>query len=130
MLILVGSDGNSLESPVAKRFGHANYFILFNMETKTFEAFENIAEEHNHDNLQNFLDNGVEAFIVGNVGPHAFEIINTPRSKVYLARKMSVQQAIDNSLIDELQQLFEPTVKKSIGHNLDQGKGKHHHHNN
>ena len=122
MLILVGSDGNSLESPVAKRFGHANYFILFNMETKTFEAFENIAEEHNHDNLQNFLDNGVEAFIVGNVGPHAFEIINTSKSKAYLARKMNVSDSIKKLLNEELEPLTNPTINKSPGH-------KHRHHN-
>ncbi len=116
MLILLGSDGNNLQSPISKRFGHANYFILFNTEKKTFETFENIDKEHNHHNLQNFLDKGVAAFIVGNIGPHAFEIINTPESKVYLARKMSVQEAIEKYLKGELQQLTEPTAKRSIGH--------------
>jgi len=41
MLILLGSDGNNLESPIAKRFGHANYYTLFNTETLNFNAFEN-----------------------------------------------------------------------------------------
>jgi predicted Fe-Mo cluster-binding NifX family protein len=121
MLILIGSAGNNLESPVAKRFGHANYFILFNTETKNFEAFENLNEEHNHDNLYVFLEKGVEVFVVGNIGPHAFEIINTPKSKVYLARKMSVSESINKFAGGELEHLTEPTVKKSIGH-------KHEHH--
>lgn len=116
MLILIGADGNSPVSPVAKRFGHANYFILFNTETKDFEAFENLAEEHNHDNLYDFLQKGVEIFIVGNIGPHAFEIINTPKSKVYLARKMNVSESINKFVSGELEHLTEPTVKKSIGH--------------
>lgn len=116
MLLLIGSDGNKLESSVAKRFGHADYFILYNTESKSFEAFENIDEGHNHENLQQFLEKGVEAFIVGNIGPHAFEVINTPKSKVYLAKKMSVQEAIEKFLKGELQQLTEPTAKKSIGH--------------
>lgn len=124
MLILLGSDGNYLESPIAKRFGHADYFIVFNTEPKSFEAFENIDEEHNHENLQEFLDKGVEAFIVGNIGPHAFEIINTSKSKVYLARTMTVQEAINKFLKGELKQLTEPTAKKSIGH----GKDEEHHH--
>lgn len=128
MLILIGSDGNKLDSPIAKRFGHAGYFILYNTETKSFEAFENIDEGHNHENLQQFLEKGVEAFIVGNIGPHAFELVNTPKSKVYLARKMSVQEAINKFLNNELKMLTEPTAKKSIGHGHNDEHEHHHNH--
>ena len=121
MLILIGSDGNNLESAIAKRLGHANYYILFNSESQSFNAFENNDEGHNHDNLHSFLDKGVEAFIVGNIGPYAFEIINTKVSKVYLARKMLVREAINKLIKGELLQLSEPTVKKSMEH-------KHHSH--
>ena len=116
MLILLGSDGNNLECFVAKRFGHANYYILFNSESQSFNAFENNDVGHNHDNLRNFLDKDVEVFIVGNIGPYAFEIINTPKSKVYLARKMLVKEAIEKFTKGELLQLSEPTVKRSIEH--------------
>ncbi len=116
MLILLGSDGNNLQSLVAKRFGHANYFILFDTETKDIETYTNTVEEHTHENLQLFLNKGVEVFIVGNIGPHAFEIINT-KSKVYLARKMSIQKAIDKFSKGELKQINEPTAKRSIAHN-------------
>ena len=121
MLILIGSDGNNLESTIAKRFGHANYYILFNSESQSFNAFENNDEGHNHENLRNFLNKGVEAFIVGNIGPYAFEIINTNVSKVYLARKMIVREAIKKVIKGELLQLSEPTVKRSMEH-------KHHSH--
>jgi predicted Fe-Mo cluster-binding NifX family protein len=67
MLLLISSDGNNLQSTIAKRFGHANYFILFNTKTKTFEAFENNNKRHNHDNFVEYLDKGVKAFIVGNI---------------------------------------------------------------
>jgi predicted Fe-Mo cluster-binding NifX family protein len=136
MLILIGSDGNNLDSRIAKRFGHAEYLIEYNTDSKSFEAFKNIEEGHNHDNLQRFLDNGVEIFIVGNIGPHAFDMINTPKSKVYLARKMSVQEALNKYQKGVLKQLIESSVKQSIGHNhnnehhQDQdhhGKGRHKH---
>lgn len=116
MLLLVGADGNKIDSPIAIRFGHAAFYLLYNTETKHLEAFENNSDEHNHENLQQFLNKGVESFIVGNIGPHAFQTINTPTSKVFLARKMNVQEAIEKSLHDELKQLTEPTAKKSIGH--------------
>lgn len=116
MLILLGSDGNNLESPIAKRFGHANYYILFNSEYQSFDVFKNNEEEHDHNNLRNFLEKGVEAFIVGNIGPYAFEIINTQNSKVHLARKMLVKEAIEKFIKGELLQLSEPTAKTSIEH--------------
>jgi predicted Fe-Mo cluster-binding NifX family protein len=121
MLICIGSDGNRLESLIAKRFGHANYLILFNTETKTFESFINDNEGHNHDNLQEYLDKGVRVFIVGNIGPHAFEILKSGGSKVYLARKMSAVEALTALNNNVLKELLEPTVKKSMEH------GKHEH---
>jgi len=115
MFILLGSDGNKLESMIAKRFGHANFYILFDTETNNFQAVEN-CNRHNHDDLQIFLNKGIEAFIVGNIGPQAFKVINTPESKVYLARKMSVKEAVDKLIKGELIHLTEPTAKQSIEH--------------
>ena len=125
MLILIGSDGNNLESTIAKRFGHANYYILFNSESQHFRAFENNDEGHNHENLRNFLDKGVEVFIVGNIGPYAFNIINTKVSKVYLARKMTSREAIEKVIKGELLQLSEPTVKRSIEHGQHSHRHRH-----
>ena len=34
MLILLGTDENSLDSQIAKRFGHANYYLQYNTENK------------------------------------------------------------------------------------------------
>ncbi len=123
MLIMIGSDGKDPGSSVAKRFGHASYYLLYNTDTKKFTAQENSGENHDHDNLYYYLDKGVEAFIVGNIGPHAFEIINTPDSKVYLARKMSVLESIEKLMTGDLEHLSEPTVRKSIGHHDHTGGG-------
>ena len=123
MLILVGADEKNSESPVAKRFGHAEYFIVYDTVQESFESYENNDEGHNHKNLEEFLDKGVEAFIVGNIGPHAFELINTPKSKIYLARQLTVKEAVDKFKKNELRLLEEPTVKHSIGHEND---GHHH----
>lgn len=116
MLILVGDDGNQLNSQIARRFGHANFFILYDTESNSFEAFQNQMEGHNHENLLNFINRGVKNFIVGNIGPHAFNLIKEFGGKIFLARKMTVQESIEKFLAGELQELFEPTAKKNIGH--------------
>ena len=124
MLICIGADGNNLKSNVAKRFGHANYLIVFNTETKTFESILNNNEGHNHDNLQEYLDKGVHVFIVGNIGPNAFEILKSGGSKIYLARKMNAGEAVELFSEDGLKELLEPTLKKSIEHGEhEHGKG-------
>jgi len=128
MLILLGSDGNNLESLISKRFGHAPYFLIYNAISKNIEVFENIDEGHNHDNLNNFLKMGVEVFIVGNIGPHAFDIINKPNIKIYHANKLTVKEAIEKFENNELKLLTEPTAKKSIGHNDHEHHHEHHPH--
>jgi len=108
------------------RFGHSKYFLIYDTDTEEFQAHENIGNSKKHENLMSFINKGIEAVIVGNIGPHAFEIVNTSRSKVYLARKMSVDEAVKKFLNGELKQLTEPTAKKSIGH----GRFKNHYFHN
>ena len=121
MLICIGSDESNLKGKVARRFGHANYLIVYNTETKHYEAYLNNNQEHNHDNLPGYLEKGVRIYIVGNIGPHAFEILASGGAEIYLARKIAVEEAISLYAGGKLQKLFEPTAKKNIGH------GKHEH---
>jgi predicted Fe-Mo cluster-binding NifX family protein len=116
MLIVIGADGATMNSQVAKRFGHANYYLIYNSETKEVESVGNSQTEHKHNNLSQFVEIGVKGFIVGNIGPYAFNIVNTETSKVYLARKMSAIEAVNKLITGELALLSEPTAKKSIDH--------------
>lgn len=130
MIITIGAEGANLNDAVAKRFGHANYYIIYNTNDNTFEAVKNEDEDHTHSNLYELIDKGTEVFIVGNIGPYAFEIINENRD-VYLARKMTVQEAINKFKKGELKKLTKPTAKNSIGegrHNHEHGHGEGHRH--
>jgi len=136
MLIAIGSDGNEITSSVAKRFGHAAFYIVYNSDTKESEVVENLDEEHSHSVLYKLIESGTEAFIVGNIGPHAFEILNSGNAKIFLARKMTAEQAVEALDNNELEELSEPTAKKSIGHHdghhesrgNHEGRGHHHEH--
>ncbi len=126
MLVLIGADGKDLDSAVSKRFGHAPFFIVYDSGNNVYKTYDNIDENDDHRNLLEFLEMGVTAFIVGNIGPHAFEKIHSEKVGVYLARKMLAKEAIEQLIAGKLQRLTEPTAKKSIGHNS--GNGNHHHH--
>ncbi len=128
MVICIGTDGNNLESQTAKRFGHSKYYILFNTETKMLEAIKNEdKDKHDHGILNNFFDKGAKIFIVGNVGPHAFEIMKSNGSIIYLARKMKAAEAISALDRDGLKELLEPTVKNSMNHGMHEHEVRHRH---
>ena len=116
MKILIGSDDKTIDSVVSKRFGHAPYFLVYDNIENLLIVFENRNEDDDHANLQKFIDDGVTVFIVGNIGPHAFEKINNPKTKIFLARSISVKEALNMLEKKELTLVTEPTAKKSIGH--------------
>lgn len=116
MLITIAVDENRLESQIAKRFGHAGYYLLYSTETNEYESIVNTDHDHTHSALYELVHKGSTVFIVGNIGPHAYDIISSGSNKVFLARRMTAQEAIDKYISGELKELNEPTVKKSINH--------------
>lgn len=122
MKVLIGAEGPTMQDTVAKRFGHADSYLVVDESDGSVTPRENIDEGHNHNNLSVFVSEGVKAFIVGNIGPHAFEKVNKPGVSVYLARKMTAQEAYDAYKAGKLEKLTGPTAKKSIG------DGHHHSH--
>lgn len=114
MKIFIGTDSPELTGKIAKRFGHANYYLTYDSESKNMEVIENKEHDEKHQILFDAIRNNVKVFIIGNIGPHAFEILSTGNVKTYLARKMTVEQALQKLGLNELELLTEPTVKKSM----------------
>lgn len=131
MIICLTAENNTMESPIAKRFGHAPWFLLYNTETRTFVPMKNENAEghhsvkkhkhnhHEHPFIKDLQEYGAEIFIVGNIGPQAFNELNIPGVEVFHARKMTAGEALEMFQQGKLKKLDEPTAKKSIGH------GKH-----
>lgn len=129
MLVLFGANSKDLTQPLSKRFGHAEYFVVFDTENRSHKFFENIDEGHTHSNLLDFIDIGVRAFVVGNIGPHAFSVLKQhPGVKVYLARRMSVQEAFDKFIAGELKELTDPTMANSVEDGFHHHEDHHHDH--
>ena len=117
MKILLATDGKTLESKIAKRFGHANYYLIFDSESKKLDPKANSDHDNNHSSIVNLTNEGVTNFIVGNIGPNAFKVLIDKNTKVYLARKYKAKEALDKFLNNELKELTAPTLKRSIeGH--------------
>ena len=60
------------------------------------------------------LEEGAKVFLVGNIGPHAFEIFTNCKARTYLTRKMTDEEALEKLNRNKLELLTEPTAKRSI----------------
>jgi predicted Fe-Mo cluster-binding NifX family protein len=116
MKVLIAAQGITLDSPVAKRFGHAPYYLNVDLDSMQIQVIDNA--EHHHDEthaiIPQMAENGVKVFITGNIGPHAFELTNSLNLQVALAREMSSQEALEKLQRGELEILTQPTLKRSV----------------
>ena len=114
MKILLATDGETLESKIAKRFGEAPYYLIYNSENKEIEARVNPGHDDNHSGLINLVNEGVLNYIIGNTGPNAFNVLDARNAKLYLGRGMLAKDALDNFLNNKIERLTKSTLKKPI----------------
>jgi predicted Fe-Mo cluster-binding NifX family protein len=114
MKILLATENDSLESKIAKRFGEAPYYLIYDSETKQTEARINLGHDDNHSALIDLVNEGVLSYIVGNTGPNAFDVLNNMGAKLYLARGDIAQKALISFLNNALEPLTKATLKRPI----------------
>lgn len=66
--------------------------------------------------LKSAIDRGVQAFIVAEMGPPGFRLLQNYKIKAYLAEGLEVKEALERMLRNELQEIVKPTHEE------------HHHH--
>jgi len=115
MKVLIAANGPEFDSKVAKRFGHAPYYLCVDSETGQTQVIDNRdRHDETHAIIPEMVGQGVEIFITGNIGPNAFRLAQSLNRPVALARKMSAGQALDKLQSGELELLSAPTLKRSV----------------
>lgn len=114
MKILLATESDSLKSKIAKRFGKAPYYLIYDSETKKTETRINPGHDDNHSALIDLVNEGVLHFIVGNTGPNAFDVLNNLGAKLYLARNFTAEEALHAFLNNEIEPLTKATLKRPI----------------
>lgn len=114
MKILLATESDLLNSKIAKRFGEAPYYLIYDSETKKTEARINPGHDDNHSALIDLVNEGVLCYIVGNTGPNAFNLLNSLGAKLYLARGSAAGEALNSFLNKELEPLTKATLKRPI----------------
>jgi len=101
MKIALTTSGKDLNAPLDSRFGRAPKFIIYDLETKTFEVVDNdqnlnAAQGAGIQSAQNIARLGVKALITGHCGPKAFRVLQAAKIKIYNTTASTVSDAIND----------------------------------
>jgi predicted DNA-binding protein (UPF0251 family)/predicted Fe-Mo cluster-binding NifX family protein len=116
MKIAISSMDGTLEGAVDERFGRCRKFVLYNKETKQFEAIDNASNMNSAQGAgiqssQNVVNAGAKVVISGHLGPNAFRVLQEAGVDVYTTTGMTVAQAIKAFEEATLSKLASPDVQ-------------------
>lgn len=114
MKYLIAASAPSLDAKIAKRFGHAPYYLLLDPETYDFVAIEGPGSDAPSYRIGRFAGKGVDRVLLGNVGPQAFNSLASAGWSVYSCIGVSVREAVDRVRNGAVPILEAPTMKRSI----------------
>ena len=100
MKVIVTSLGETMESPVDKRFGRARYLVLCDLETGKWTTHSN---EQDNDSSRGtgvresgkVVELGAEAVITGHCGSEALSILTAGGIDIYEGAAGTIKEAID-----------------------------------
>ncbi|HUU95511.1 MAG TPA: NifB/NifX family molybdenum-iron cluster-binding protein [Phycisphaerae bacterium] len=117
MKVCITSSGPSLDSQVDPRFGRAAYFLIFDIDARTYDVIENkqqldAAQGAGVQAAATVAKSGAEAVLTGNCGPKAFRVLEESKIPVYVGLdKKTVVEAIGEFTSGKLQPITAANVE-------------------
>ncbi|RKY13277.1 MAG: dinitrogenase iron-molybdenum cofactor biosynthesis protein [Planctomycetota bacterium] len=126
MLVVVTSQGDTLDSQVDGRFGRCAWFLFYDTEKdELVEAVQNAAAAAGGgagiQAAQFVVNKGAKAVITGNVGPNASAVLQGAGVEIYVGASGTVKDAIEAFKAGKLTKASGPTVGAFAG--AGQGAG-------
>lgn len=100
MKIAVTTSGNDLNAPMDNRFGRAQRFLVYDLDEKKFEVFDNeqnmnAAQGAGIQSAETVAKLGATALISGHCGPKAFRVLQAAGIKIYNTDVKTVAEALE-----------------------------------
>ena len=128
MKIAISATGKDLDCQIDPRFGRCQYFVLVNLETAEFDAFENegvmASGGAGIQAAQLIAQKGASALITGNLGPNAASALSASGIKVYLVPGGTVKEVIEGYKTGSLREVSGATVPPHSGMGGGRGMGR------
>ena len=102
----MGKEG--LSEKAHNHFGSANYFTIYDAESKDIAVVENDNQHHTHgacQPLQAIAKLNIDVVLTSGMGGRAIQILNDGGIKVYILDGDTVKEAIDKFESDSLKEL-------------------------
>jgi predicted Fe-Mo cluster-binding NifX family protein len=119
MKIAITSEGQSLEAAIDPRFGRCKYFLIMDTDTGKFEAVENShAQNSGGAGIQAgqlVVSKGVEAVLTGNMGPNAFQVVQSAGVKVITGVSGKISEVLERYKSGKLEAAKSPSVSSKSG---------------
>lgn len=99
MKIAFTTSGNDLNAPLDTRFGRAQKFLVYDLESETFEVIDNAqnlnaAQGAGIQSAETVARLGAKAVVSGHCGPKAFRVLTAAGIKVFNADSGTVAEAL------------------------------------
>lgn len=99
MKIAFSTSGDHLAAALDSRFGRAPKFLIYDLETKSFELIDNrqnleAAQGAGIQTAQNIVATGAGAIVTGHCGPKAFRVLQAAGIKVFNTDAPTVTEAL------------------------------------
>jgi len=109
MKLCITSTGNTLESTFEQRFGRCPYFIIYDTDSKEFDAIENTNGDSAHGagigSAQEVVSKNIDVVISGNMWPNAKQVLDGENIKVYKGTGSTVLENIELFEKNELSEI-------------------------
>lgn len=112
MKIILTAKGKESTSPIDERFGRAEYFVLYDNETKSYSVINNPGQHENSGAgvkaSQIVIDAGADVVITGSLGPKAFMVLGDAGVKGYQNYPGTLEEMVVAYEEGKLQELLTP----------------------
>ena len=100
MKIAFTTSGDDLGAPLDSRFGRAPKYIIYDMESGTFEVVDNeknlnAAQGAGIQAAESVVRFGANCVVTGHCGPKAFRVLSAAGVKIYNTDAPTVAEALD-----------------------------------
>jgi len=100
MKIAFSTSGETLESPLDTRFGRAPRFLIYDLDSGTFETVDNrqnldAAQGAGIQSAETVARLGVNILVSGHCGPKAFRVLRAAGIRVYTSEAPTVAAALE-----------------------------------
>jgi predicted Fe-Mo cluster-binding NifX family protein len=128
MKIVVTANGADLDAQASPVFGRCRWYLFVDPDTMAFEAVENPAMEAASGAgiraAQFVVEQGAEALVTGNVGPNAFDVLQSADVPVYLLGDGTVRDAVEAYTEGRLSEVGGATGPAHAGVGRSRGIGR------